>query len=308
MIFSNKYKANNLTNSPIPYIYECYIPFSMEKTCSICKSRDIKMEDESLSIYRCLDCGHFLTLIPRADQETYTQEYFAGPHKNWFKHPDTKFFDRIIKELDLMNASGKTLLDVGCGRGDLLRYAHSKGVKTKLCGIDISSNQEKGIEFLQGDFSTYKFERQFDFIVSTSVIEHIEDPSAFVRKIYDCLKPGGPVLLMTVNSKALMHDIARRFKSLGIRVVYDRLFNHHHLQHFNNDTLARLMKDTGFTIIEQTNHNYPLSAVDLPKSNPIMKCIYLLGVSFIFFFSNTFHSKLTPYLQTIICRKGFQTV
>jgi cyclopropane fatty-acyl-phospholipid synthase-like methyltransferase len=277
----------------------------MEKTCSICNNKDIKIEDESLSIYRCRGCGHVLTLIPRADQESYTEEYFTGPHENWFKNPDTKFFDRIIKELGLTTAYGKTLLDVGCGRGDFLRYAQSKGVKTKLYGIDISPNQEKGIEFLQGDFCTYKFERQFDFIVSSAVIEHIEDPTIFVRKIYECLKPGGPVLLMTVNSTSLIYRIARRLKSLGFRVVYDRVFNHHHLQHYTNDTLARVMKDGDFTIIVHWNHNFPLSALDLPTNNPILYWIYFVGVSFIFFISKIIGGT-APFYQTIICRKGIE--
>jgi len=276
----------------------------MPKTCSICKSRDVKIEDESLSIYRCLDCGHVLTLIPKAAQEAYRDEYFQETHENWFKHPDTKLFDGIIKELELMNASGKTLLDVGCGRGDFLRYAHSKGVKTKLCGIDITLNQEKGIEFLQGDFSAYTFERQYDFIVSTMVIEHIDDLTRFVRKIYECLKPGGTIFLTTINRGAIMHHIARLFKSLGIRVVYDRLYNHHHLQHYTNDSLARLMKDGGFTIIVQGNHNFPPSALDLPKSQPNVQWIYLVGVSFIFSFTNIFGGGLC---QTIICRKETET-
>jgi 2-polyprenyl-3-methyl-5-hydroxy-6-metoxy-1,4-benzoquinol methylase len=291
-------------NVPIAYIYERYT-FNVEKACSICKNRDIKLQDESLSIYRCLDCGHVLTLIPRAEQEPYSEEYFGKTHQNWFKHPDTKLFDEIIKELDLMNASGKTVLDVGCGRGDFLIYAHSKGVKTKLCGIDLTLNQEKGIEFLQGDFSAYTFERQFDFIVSTAVIEHIDDPTTFVRKIYECLKPGAPVFLMTINSGAIMHHVASLFKSLGIRVVYDRLYNHHHLQHYTNYSLARLMKDGGFSIIEQRNYNFPLSAVDLPKSNPILRWPYLVGVFLIFSFSNIFGGKL---LQTIICRKEVEAV
>jgi 2-polyprenyl-3-methyl-5-hydroxy-6-metoxy-1,4-benzoquinol methylase len=263
------------------------------------------MQDEPLSIYRCLDCGHVLTLIPTGEQERYSEEYFGDTHQNWFKHPDTKLFDGIIKELDLMNASGKTLLDVGCGRGDFLRYAHSKHVKTRMCGIDITLNQEKGIEFLQGDFSTYSFESQFDFIVSTMVIEHMDDPTTFVRKIYDCLKPGGTVFLTTINSGAIMHHNARLFKSLGIRVVYDRLYDHHHLQHYTNDSLARLMKDGGITIFVQKNHNFPLSGLDLPKSNRLVQWIYLLGVSVIFSFSNVFGGGLC---QTIICRKEAEAV
>ena len=73
------------------------------------------------------------------------------------------------------------------------------------------------------------------------------------------------------------------FKNVGFKAPFKRLYNPHHLQHFNNKSLITLLETKGLQIIKKENHNYELKAVDVPSENPIIKTIYLLLVSIIFF-------------------------
>ena len=132
------------------------------------------------------------------------------------------------------------------------------------------------------------------------VIEHINNPVLFVEKVFHILKPNGLVVLNTINSGALIHYIARLLKAFSFRGAFDRLYSHHHLQHYNNKSLANLVKDGGFEIISHKNHNFPLKSVDLPKTNTLIKWIYVSGVAIVFCITNLFGGGLC---QTIICKK-----
>jgi SAM-dependent methyltransferase len=71
-----------------------------------------------------------------------------------------------------------TLLDVGCGYGGLLQYAHREGIKVQYTGIDLASNMiswaKKNMhngEFIEGDFIEYNFDgRKFDLIVCNGIL------------------------------------------------------------------------------------------------------------------------------------------
>ncbi len=94
------------------------------------------------------------------------------------------------------NLAGKKILDVGCGDG-ALSYLLAKE-KAMLSGID---NQEMAINFaierthgMNIDFrvgSAYELpwdDRTFDAVVSSDVIEHLNDPFRFLKEIKRMLK------------------------------------------------------------------------------------------------------------------------
>ncbi|MFH1404279.1 MAG: methyltransferase domain-containing protein [Candidatus Altiarchaeota archaeon] len=86
----------------------------------------------------------------------------------------------LVKEL-IGNPGDKTVLDVGCGTGDLLCSLNPK----HGLGIDVSSEmiriaKEKysthhNLDFKVGDAQTYPLGESFDFIVLMDVIDHIVD-------------------------------------------------------------------------------------------------------------------------------------
>lgn len=71
--------------------------------------------------------------------------------------------------------SARSVLDVGCGTGTLLRLAREAGHQGRLCGLDPGAGMleqarrwpELDIEWILGDLESTSWEREFDFVVMT---------------------------------------------------------------------------------------------------------------------------------------------
>jgi SAM-dependent methyltransferase len=118
----------------------------------------------------------------------------------------------ISKRLDfvskvLVECRAKRVLDVGCGTGEnltALLARHFPG--TQFVAIDsdaasiacamqknLSDNARYLVESDAVDLGT------FDLIIASEVIEHVEDPDAFLSKLRDLLAPDGRLVLTLPN-------------------------------------------------------------------------------------------------------------
>jgi SAM-dependent methyltransferase len=223
-------------------------------------------------------------------------------HKNWFDNQDYELFSFIYtKSLKLLRDKQIQLLDVGCGKGDFLKYIRAKNPAARLFGIDLISNQYPGIHFIKGNFLEKKIKIKFNIISSFAVIEHVDNPHLFVRKLKDLLEPEGFLFIMTINSNSLMYSISRLLNKAGIHTAYDRLYSLHHIQHYTNKSLKTLMERDGLDVLLQKNHNRPMKAVDVPGNNFLIEKIYKFLVWTIFLLSNLFRCGMD---QTIVCKKS----
>ena len=274
----------------------------MSVECSICHEKsNIRIADSRLSIYHCHSCYHSFTVIPEVNQEKYEDIYFYERHKNWFENPDLKLFDFIYeKSVSLLGKNKFRFLDVGCGKGDLLKYFVTKNSNVELYGIDLVENEHPGIRFTKGNYLSDKIDTEFDVICNLEVIEHVDKPHEFVQKMYSDLVNDGVLFITTINSNSLLYRTARLLKKVGIRVAFDQLYDHHHLQHYSNGSLRKLLEMNGFSVLLQKNHNYPLKAVDVPKSPFIIEKIFKFTVWTIFLLSAPLQ---LGQLQTVICKK-----
>ena len=271
-------------------------------SCPVCQNcQNNRLQDERLQVFVCGNCGHVFSENNVAVETIYNPDYYLAEHKNWFLHPNFKLFG-IIESCLKNNFDNQNIniLDVGCGRGDLLHFLHSRQPDWNLWGIDVSENKEDGITYLRGDFVGHDFNREFNAVVGLMVIEHIPDLVSFVKKISTVLSGGGMVFLVTINSNSVIYGLARILRRFGWRGPYDRLYHHHHLQHFNSSSLRRLMEKNDFTVVKQYSHNFPLSALDLPQGSRFLGLVYYCAIACMFFVTNIFGGGLN---QTIICKK-----
>lgn len=138
------------------------------------------------------------------DYKTNTIKFFDKMADK--KHGDSfKHYDNVIDWLS--NFSEATLLDLGTGKGDLLKRVinsfPNEDKKWKLIGIDISSKMieqaiKKNIlaEFKVGDSENIPFEDSyFDIITCINSFHHYSLPEKSISEISRVLKPNGILIL-----------------------------------------------------------------------------------------------------------------
>jgi 2-polyprenyl-6-hydroxyphenyl methylase/3-demethylubiquinone-9 3-methyltransferase len=102
---------------------------------------------------------------------------------------------------------GKTALDVGCGAGLLCEPLARLGAR--VTGIDAAPEviavarehaATMGLEIDYRNAAVEQIDGQFDLVTSLEVIEHVADPSAFLKSLAARLAPGGLLILSTPNA------------------------------------------------------------------------------------------------------------
>lgn len=141
---------------------------------------------------------------------TYSCGYFKTA-ADTLEQAQTNKVDYILKKLNLHE--GNTLLDIGCGWGELI-IAAAKKYKVKAMGITLSSEQmekanqrieKEGLKDLAKvqliDYRQLK-EQSFDRIVSVGMIEHVGKDCLheYFMTINKLLKNGGISLLHCITS------------------------------------------------------------------------------------------------------------
>lgn len=272
-------------------------------TCPVCDSdSSLWVQLPTVALFRCTKCDHcFTDTSSMADEETYESDYYQKTHQNWFENPNYPLFAQLVSEISCHKSNA--VLDVGCGNGAFLKYLANVSDGLDLKGIDLSNEAGSihGIEFLQGSFLTYGFQKKFDAVVTLAVIEHLSDVTSFIRRIHELLNKDGIACVMTLNESGVLYRFANFLRKIGVPSVFIRLYDPHHINHFSKESLERLLtKDGLFKLKKIIDHNTPLAAIDVPASNPAMKWAMKLGVAAVFFVG-----KITKkaYLQTIVVTK-----
>ncbi|CAN5687632.1 hypothetical protein BH23PLA1_BH23PLA1_09200 [soil metagenome] len=118
-------------------------------------------------------------------------------------------------------AEGETVVDVGCGVGDVCVYAGHRGAH--VVGLDIEDLLVDRAHEAMRDVPARSFrgivsncdpiplpDASADVIVCTEVLEHVEDPSKFLAELARIGKPGARYLISVPHptSEAVMRRIA----------------------------------------------------------------------------------------------------
>lgn len=271
-----------------------------EMACPVCGALSSFIADHpETELYRCSNCTHaFSDIASIRNPETYDPSYFSGEHRRWFDHPNIRLFKRIVEAIP-KSGQFRSVLDLGCGRGDFLRYLKQHRPELSLTGIDLSPNTAaEGIRYVQGDILTQAFDLQYDVVVSLAVIEHISEVKAFAKRLAELTRPSGLVVVSTVNESSLLFRLARVLRSIGINTAFERLYSKHHINHFTPRSLNALLTCQGFEVKKRILYNSPLAAIDLPASSALADTAFRIAIWGICLAG---HLTRTSYLQTMIC-------
>lgn len=151
-----------------------------------------------------------------------------------------------IEDYVPMFASAANVLDVGCGRGELLDLLRSGGVSAR--GIDVNRAmvdicRERGLAVEQADAVSYldgQADASFGGLIALQVVEHFEPAYLlrFLELAHHKLKPGAPLVLETINPACWMAFFETYIRDLT------------HQRPLHPDTLRYLVQASGFTSVD----------------------------------------------------------
>jgi 2-polyprenyl-3-methyl-5-hydroxy-6-metoxy-1,4-benzoquinol methylase len=147
-------------------------------------------------------------------------------------------------------------VDIGCGNGNLARLLAATGLQIAGCDAE-----EAGVAMARAALPTATFKvlsvydnpaelglEQYDLAIATEVVEHLYLPRYLPKFAHALLKPGGYFLVTT--------PYYSYYKNLML-AIFNRWDAHHtvlwdggHIKFWSRNTLARLLVEGGFRIIE----------------------------------------------------------
>jgi len=172
------------------------------------------------------------------------------------------FRDAVVRGLE----GGKVapVLDVGCGRGELLALLKEAGIGAR--GIDVNAEmvalcRERGFDAEQADALSHLEslpDASLGGLSAIQVVEHLEPAylARFLETAFHKLRPGAPILLETINPACWMAFFEAYLRDLT------------HAQPIHPDTLRFLVQASGFSSVD-VQYRSPVSDADrLPMVDP----------------------------------------
>lgn len=158
---------------------------------------------------------------------------------------------------------GGRALDLGAWGGGLAHRLQSDGFA--VTAADVENQLEVSVPFVQVDFNNTQFETtfdcKFDLVTAVEVIEHLENPTAFLRSIGKLLKPEGLAIVTTPN----VENAAGRLKFFRSGTV--RIMDYHSPEHISPIFLdlfkRQMVPRAGLQLEESFVHleeSFPLTA------------------------------------------------
>lgn len=202
--------------------------------------------------------------IPSPQSAMAPDDYKYLGFEDAFRGSDQIIGERLRVYVPIF-AGRADVLDIGCGRGELLAALEAAGVTAR--GIDVNTEmvavaRERGLEVSQADALPYLSalpDESLGGVIATQVIEHLE-PAYLIRLIETAahkLRPGSPIVLETINPTCW----------LAFFSSYIRDFTHTRPVH--PETLQYLLRASGFTRVEirysaPVPDHMKMKTIDLP--------------------------------------------
>jgi len=236
--------------------------------CKICNSENIEIiycgkirkggigrfTEQDVSMYQCRECRIIWHDNVQEDIENY---YESTEYRDSLEGSSEieEFYKLHDKEtMAKFSYTGtecfrnKIVADIGCGGGAFLDFL--KGVAKKIVAIEPSLRYREIMK--QKGYYTYPYASEavkewkdkIEVITSFDVIEHVENPTQFLKEINQLLAAGGEAIIGTPTDAPVMRAV------LG--EIYEKrlLFSTQHLWIFAEENLKIIARQAGFKQVE----------------------------------------------------------
>lgn len=157
--------------------------------------------------------------------------------------------DPELRYLSSSISAHPSALDVGCGSGAMLEVLQAAnfnvhGIEANLHLCKLSSS--RGLNVLCGDFFTILANmrvegREFDLIVLSSVLEHVENPEALFKSCRELLKPNGRILVSQAFYRGLVPSL--------LPFLWYAWVPHEHYYHFTLTSISLIARNSGLDLL-----------------------------------------------------------
>lgn len=233
-------------------------------TCSLCggiESRDCFTAhdfDHSVETFELVQCTNCKLVLTNPFPETavmdryYPEDYYGGGNKKFSGVVEFLTMlgcklraKKILREIAKVNSDDKVkkVLDIGCGRANLLRYLSELGCE--CYGTERSKFPDEvhlpGIEIFRGSVAEGGYNAGFfDAVIIWHVMEHLHDPFSTLDEIVRITRKEGLIAIAVPNFSSVQSNW---FKSDWFHLDLPR-----HLYHFNMDNLSQALRERGYSI------------------------------------------------------------
>lgn len=225
---------------------------SFTRTCPICGTDEAKplFFTRGMHYVTCASCNltysqEVLTKV--ADRTRYEHSHFMAQYREIknneiYARLEASKADYIMSVAEKFAVKKTNMLDIGSSNGQIMSSAARQG--WSIHGIEVNAELvvesiKRGLNAIHGYFPDDMPESwcNFDLVTLLDVLEHAEQPLAFLKDVSNHLKTGGLAVVQVPN-----------FDSLIIRLegAKNSNFCHGHWSYFEPDTLDNTMKKAGF--------------------------------------------------------------
>ncbi len=162
----------------------------------------------------------------------YARADFSAPHNHFVDLFRERFGDRLAG----------TILDLGCGPGDICRRLAAAFPQCHIHGIDASTamlelaradtaaqSPDKDIEYFQGYLPAVQLPLpHYDILTSNSLLHHLHDPATLWQSIVAYARPGSIVFVMDLlrpKSRAQAESLLLQYAGNEPEVLQKDFFN-----------------------------------------------------------------------------------
>jgi 2-polyprenyl-3-methyl-5-hydroxy-6-metoxy-1,4-benzoquinol methylase len=167
--------------------------------------------------------------------------------------PRTEILLKYLLRLVDLPPTGR-LIDIGCSNGNLLKTFHRIRPGWDLYGSDISDTWRETVLALPGVRGFHlgpdvAYPLRYDLITACHVLEHVADPTAFLRPLVERLAPGGRLVVIVPNIRQNPIDL----------LIAD------HCSHFDVASLEKVLRDSGLAATDLTARAIPKELIAIAE-------------------------------------------